>query len=85
VAPDYDLTFDLFRHRGGARFPTEVELRAAAAHVRIALRWKDDLEVNGASEPGLFRLEPPRGARVVDLPPGESAPAAPLPVRPAGE
>jgi len=85
VAPDYDLAFDVFRHRGGARFPTEVELRAPSARVRVALRWKDDLEVNGAAEGGLFRLEPPRGARVVDLPPGGAAPAAPLPFRPSGE
>ncbi len=84
-APDYDLSFDVFRHRGGARFPTEVELRAPSARVRVALRWKDDLEVNGAAEPALFRLEPPRGARVVDLPPGGAAPAASLPVRPSGE
>ena len=83
--PDYDLAFDVFRHRGGARFPTEVELRAPSARVRVALRWKDDLEVNGAAEPGLFRLDPPRGARVVDLPPGGAAPPAPLPVRPSGE
>ncbi len=83
--PDYDLAFDVFRHRGGARFPTEVDLSAPSARVRVALRWKDDLEVNGPAEPGLFRLEPPRGARVVDLPPGGAAPAAPFPVRPSGE
>ena len=85
AAPDYDLAFDVFRHRGGARFPTEAELRAPSARVRVALRWKDDLEVNGPAEPGLFRLEPPRGARVVDLPPGGAAPATPLPLRPPGE
>lgn len=85
AAPDYELAFDVFRHRGGARFPTEADLRAPSARVRVALRWKDDLEVNGPAEPGLFHLEPPRGARVVDLPPGGAAPATPLPLRPPGE
>jgi hypothetical protein len=80
--PDYDLEFDAFRRRGGARFPTVARLEAAAAAVRLELRWKEDLQVNGPADPALFRLDPPRGARVVDLAPGSAAPPVELPVRP---
>ena len=79
--PDYDLELWAFRRRGGARFPTAARLEAPAAGVTLELRWKDDLEVNGPSDPALFRLEPPRGARVVDLAPGTVAPPLELPVR----
>lgn len=81
--PDYDLEFEVFRHRGGARFPTEVTLRAPAARVRLQLRWKEDLRVNGPADPASFRLDPPRGARVVELSPGSAAPAVELPLEPA--
>jgi hypothetical protein len=79
---DHDLEFDTFRRRGGIRFPTAARLAAPAAGVRLELRWKEDLEVNGPPDPALFRLEPPRGARVVDLAPGSSAPPVELPARP---
>ena len=68
-------------HPGGRRFPTEVELRGGGAE--LALRWKDDLEVNGAPDDALFRLDPPRGARVVDLVPGAPPPPLDLPIHPA--
>ncbi len=80
--PDYDLEFDAFRRRGGARFPTVARLEAAAAGVRLELRWKEDLQVDGPSDPALFHLDPPRGARVVDLAPGSPAPPVELPARP---
>ena len=48
----------------------------------LELRWKDDLQVNGPSDPALFRLDPPRGARVVDLAPGTTPPPLELPARP---
>lgn len=79
---EYDLELDGFRRRGGVRFPTAARLAAPAAGVRLELRWKEDLEVNGAPDPALFRLEPPRGARVVDLAPGSSVPPVELPTRP---
>ncbi len=63
---DYDLTFDAPRPAGAVRFPGEVSLRAEAPRVRLELRWRD-VEVNGALAPALFRLDPPRGARVVEL------------------
>jgi hypothetical protein len=76
----YDLELDGFRHRAGVRFPTEVRLDAPSARSRVRLRWRDDLEVNGAVDAGLFRLDPPRGAKVVDLPPGGVVPDVPLPI-----
>jgi hypothetical protein len=75
----YDLAFDRFRSRGGVRFPTEVRLDADAAQARVRLEWREDLEVNRGAEDGLFALAPPRGAKVVDLPPGAAMPDVELP------
>ncbi len=80
--PDLDLAFEAFRRRGGTRFPTVARLAVPAARVRLELRWKEDLEVNGPADPALFRLDPPRGARVVDLAPGAAVPRVDLPARP---
>ncbi len=80
--PDHDLELWAFRRRGGVRFPTAARLVAPAAGVSLELRWKEDLEVNGPSDPALFRLDPPRGARVVELLPGSVAPPLELPTRP---
>jgi hypothetical protein len=77
----WTVSFSVFRHPAGRRFPTEVELRGAGSEIQ--LRWKDDLEVNGPPDPGLFVLDPPRGARVVDLAPGAPPPPLELPLRPA--
>jgi hypothetical protein len=77
----YDLAFALFRHRAGIRFPGEVRLDAAADGSRVELRWGDDLAVNGEPKPGLFGLDPPPGARVVDLGPGAGLPRPALPLR----
>lgn len=77
----WKAAFSVFRHPAGRRFPTEVELRGGGAE--IGLRWKDDLEVNGAPDDALFILEPPRGAQVIELPPGAPAPPIDLPLRPA--
>jgi len=76
----YDLSFSRFRHREGQRFPGEVRLDARAAGARLALAWREDLVVNGPPDPGLFRLEPPAGARVVDLPAGKAPPPLELPL-----
>lgn len=80
--PDYDLEFEVFRHRGGARFPTEATLRAPSAGVRLELSWKQDLQVNGPTDPASFRLDPPRGARVIELSPGSAVPPVELPLEP---
>jgi len=64
--PAWTVAGDVYRQRAGVRFPTDVALRAASPKVKLDLHWKD-VEVNGELDPGLFRLEPPPGARVVDL------------------
>lgn len=79
--PGGEIELDAFRRLGGVRFPTKARLALPAARVRLELRWKEDLEVNGPIDPGLFRLDPPRGVRVVDLVPGPSSPWPALPAR----
>jgi hypothetical protein len=78
-APAYDLEFGAFEELGGAPFPAEVRLDAPSARSRVDLRWLD-LELDPRLEARLFRLEPPRGARVVDLAPGAAIPPYELPV-----
>jgi hypothetical protein len=62
----YDLVFGSFHARAGARFPDETRLLAESPRVRLDLAWSD-VEVNGALDPALFRIEPPKGARIVEL------------------
>jgi hypothetical protein len=57
------------RPRGGVALPTEVKAGAPGARLALSLRWKE-VEVNGPLDPALFRLDPPEGARIVDLEPG---------------
>jgi hypothetical protein len=68
VNPGYDLEFRAHVERGGALFPREVNLDAPASGSRLQLSWHEDVEVNGPLERGLFRLEPPPGGRVEELP-----------------
>jgi hypothetical protein len=77
VAPAYDLEFDDFLLRAGVRFPSEVQLDAPSGKSRIRFTWRNDVQVNGILDPALFRFEPPRGARVVDLARGEPVPPTP--------
>jgi hypothetical protein len=79
VAPAYDLEFEGFRQRAGVRFPSQVRLDAPSGKSRIQLAWRDDVQVNAELDPALFRLEPPRGARIVDLARGETVPSPPDP------
>ncbi len=60
----YDVAFRRFRALDGGRFPDETSLAAAGARVRM--RW-NEVDPNVAIDPALFHLDPPRGARVVDL------------------
>jgi outer membrane lipoprotein-sorting protein len=77
----YDLEFGRFRDLGGVRFPIEVRLEAASARSTVRMTWRDDVEVNGRLERALFDLAPPRGAKVVDLPPGAPVPEVELPLQ----
>jgi hypothetical protein len=64
--PDYEVRYRSFLDLPAGRLPTEVEISAESAGVRIELAWKEgDLTVPVAAS--LFRMEPPAGARVVDL------------------
>ncbi|MFT3914018.1 MAG: DUF4292 domain-containing protein [Anaeromyxobacteraceae bacterium] len=74
--PAWSVKGDVYRQRAGARLPTDLELCATSPKVKLGLHWKD-LEVNGELDPALFRLEPPPGARVVEL--DGSAPPSPGP------
>ncbi len=82
IAPAYDLELAHFRYPGAVRFPLEIQLDAPTAKARIELAWSE-VEVNAPADEALFHLEPPKGARVVDLSPGASVPEAVLPVGPA--
>lgn len=62
----YELELGARSERGGAWFPGTLHLRSDPAHVRLDLTWTE-VEVNGELDPGLFRLEPPRGARVMEV------------------
>lgn len=77
----WSVAFHVFRHRAGAFVPTDAELEGEGASV--SLHWKEDREVNPPPEEGLFRLDPPRGAQVVDLPAGSAPPPVELPFRSA--
>jgi hypothetical protein len=79
--PGWSAEFDVFRRRAGARVPTDSELRAPRG--RVTLHWKEDLEVNVAIEAAAFRMDPPRGARVVDVGAGDVIPEVNLPLRAA--
>lgn len=61
-----DLRFEEFRTRAGARFPTDLEIVSRDPAAELDVHWTD-VEVNGTVDADLFVLEPPRGARVVDL------------------
>jgi hypothetical protein len=77
----WSASFDVFRHRSGVFVPTDVELEGEGA--AVTLHWKEDREVNGPVEPDAFRLDPPQGARVVDLAGDSPPPPVELPLRPS--
>jgi hypothetical protein len=68
VPAGLDAEFTVFRTRGGQRLPTDVAVRAPEAGVALSLHWRE-LTANEPADPSLFRLDPPAGARVVDLDP----------------
>jgi hypothetical protein len=83
----YEVRFDAYQQRGGVPYPREIALRASDPKVKVDLRWKQ-VELNGEVAPALFRLDPPRGARVVELrgdaPGSPPSPFLPAPGDPAG-
>ncbi len=77
----WKAAFSVFRHAAGVLVPTDVELRGGGAEV--SLHGRDDRELNAELDERLFRLETPKGARVVELAPGARPPPLDLPIRPA--
>jgi outer membrane biogenesis lipoprotein LolB len=75
----YEVTLSDRSRHGALWFPGALELRSDPARVQFSLQWTE-VEVNGALDPGLFKLDPPRGARVVEVGRGDPPPAiAPVP------
>ncbi len=81
LSPTFDLELSHFRSIGAVRFPLGAQLDAPRDQARIELFWSD-VELNGPSDEALFRLEPPRGVKVVELSPGASAPPMEIPLAP---
>lgn len=84
--PAYDLAFEDFQPQGTQVFPKEVKLSAEVAQTELRLRYSD-VSLNARPDLTLFELEPPEGARVVEVDARgqEVRPqAAPLPAGPPG-
>jgi hypothetical protein len=77
LAPD--LSFSEHRPEGMVPFPEAIRLRSGEPEVEVWLEWRE-VEVNGDGDGALFRLEPPAGARVVELGEDEAVPSSPPPV-----
>jgi hypothetical protein len=78
----YDLRFETFQQHGGVWFPRELALRASAPKVKLDVRWKR-VQVNPELDDGMFRMEPPRGARIVELDDGSAPAQPPSPFQPS--
>lgn len=82
AVPDHEVRYAAFLELPGLRFPTEVTVTSRDPDVRIELAWKEPA-VGNRLDAALFRMEPPAGAKVVDLDAGAPPPAAlPLPLAP---
>jgi outer membrane lipoprotein-sorting protein len=64
--PSYTVRFESFDTAGGVRFPFGATLNAPARKVKVELQWKT-AEVNTPLDAALFRLQPPKGAKIVEL------------------
>lgn len=79
--PEHDVSYGGFLELDPVRFPTEVTVTARDPSVRVELAWKEP-EVGNPLADRLFRMEPPGGARVVDLDAAPELPVIPLPLAP---
>ncbi len=78
--PDHEVRYGAFLELERGRFPAQVEVASSNPTVRVELGWKEP-DLAGVPDPALFRMEPPSGARIVDLDQAPEAPA-PLPLQP---
>lgn len=64
--PDHEVRYGAFLDLERTRFPAEVAMTSADPAVRIELTWNEP-DLATAPDAALFRMQPPSGARVVDL------------------
>jgi hypothetical protein len=84
AVPDHRVAYSAFEDLERVRFPTEVVVTASDPAVRVELQWREP-EVGARLDAALFRMEPPAGARVVDLDAEPQLPPLTLPLTPAPE
>jgi hypothetical protein len=77
--PDHEVAYGAFADLGDVRFPGEVAVTSRDPAVRLELGWKEP-QVGGRGDPALFRMEPPAGAKVVDLDAAPELGPVPLPL-----
>src|SRR6266545_1894069 len=77
AVPDHEVRYGGFLDLPGARVPTEIAITAEPPAIRVELGWKEP-EVNGPLDSASFRLDPPSGARIVDLDEADLSPPPPL-------
>lgn len=80
--PDHEVVYSSFLDLEHVRFPGQVVVTSTDPRVEVELAWKEP-EVGGRLDAALFRMEPPGGARVVDLDAVPDLPPLPLPLAPA--
>ncbi|MBI5069410.1 MAG: DUF4292 domain-containing protein [Deltaproteobacteria bacterium] len=69
--------------RGAVRFPGQLRVERPPSPA-VTLAWRGEPALDGPARPGAFSLEPPPGARVLDLPAGAEPGSLHLPL-PGGE
>lgn len=80
--PDHEVEYSAFLDLEASRFPGQVVVTSRDPAVRVELAWKGP-EVGARLEAALFRMEPPAGAKVVDLDAAPELGPPPLPLAPA--
>jgi hypothetical protein len=78
--PDHEVAYGAFLDLEHVRFPGEVTVRASAPAVRVELAWKEPDVAGKPLDPALFRMQPPSGAKVVELDDSPALPPIPLPL-----
>ena len=76
--PDHEVRYGAFLDLDRTRFPAELAVSSADPAVRLELAWNEP-DLATPLDAALFRMEPPSGARVVDLD-RTPVPPGPLPM-----
>jgi hypothetical protein len=80
--PDHDVVYGEFLELDRARFPGQVTITSPDPAVRVELAWKAPEVAGKPLAASLFKLDPPSGAKVVDLDATTELPTVPLPLVP---